>query len=63
MNGERAIGVYSKGDVEIEETSIKAYSSNNENGLLKDNNKLVQSIISESKKVYIIDDYNELIPL
>ncbi len=35
MNGERAIGVYSKGDVEIEETSIKAYSSNNENGLLK----------------------------
>ncbi|HBH3059430.1 TPA: hypothetical protein KSG62_004406, partial [Clostridioides difficile] len=62
VNGERAIGVYSKGDVEIEETSIKAYSSNNENGLLKDNNKLVQSIISESKKVYIIDDYNELIP-
>ncbi|TQW86703.1 hypothetical protein, partial [Clostridioides difficile] len=62
VNGEHAIGVYSKGDVEIEETSIKAYSSNNESGLLRDNNKLAQSIISESKKVYIIDDYNELIP-
>ena len=62
VNGEHAIGVYSKGDVEIEETSIKAYSSNNESGLLRDNNKLAQSIISESKKVHIIDDYNELIP-
>lgn len=62
VNGESAIGVYSKGDVEIEETSIKVYSNNNENGLLKDNNKSVQSIISESKKVYIIDNYNELIP-
>lgn len=62
VTGERAIGVYSKGDVEIEESSIKAYSNNNENELLRDNNKLVQSIISESKKVYIIDSYNELIP-
>lgn len=61
VNGESAIGVYSKGDVEIEESSIKAYSSNKENGLLR-NNKLVQSIISESKKVYMIDGYNELIP-
>ncbi|MGO1041545.1 hypothetical protein ACTPEO_02320 [Clostridioides difficile] len=61
VNGESAIGVYSKGDVEIEESSIKAYSSKKENGLLRDN-KLVQSIVSESKKIYIIDSYNELIP-
>ncbi|EQF23704.1 hypothetical protein QEW_3169 [Clostridioides difficile CD160] len=62
VNGESAIGVYSKGDVEIEESSIKAYSSNKENGLLRANNKAVQSIVSESKKVYIIDNSNELIP-
>ncbi|MCC0633166.1 hypothetical protein [Clostridioides sp. ZZV15-6388] len=62
VNGESAIGVYSKGDVEIEESSIKVYSSNKENGLLRDNNELVQSIVSESKKIYIIGSYNELIP-
>lgn len=62
VNGESAIGVYSKGDVEIEESSIKAYSSSKENGLLRANNKAAQSIVSESKKVYIIDNSNELIP-
>lgn len=41
VNGEYVIGVYFKGDVEIEEILIKVYSSNNESGLLRDNNKLV----------------------
>lgn len=62
VRGENAIGIYCKGDVELESTSVRAYGNDNENRLLKNLYKTAQSIVSESKNIYIINDDNELIP-
>lgn len=62
VRGKNAVGVYCKGDIELENTSVRVYDDNNKNRLLKTLDKTVKSIISESKNIYIIDDYNELIP-
>lgn len=62
VRGKNAVGVYCKGDIELESTSVRAYDNDNKNRLLKNLDKTVRSIVSESKNIYIIDNYNELVP-
>ncbi|UWD50164.1 hypothetical protein NYR90_07965 [Clostridioides difficile] len=62
VSGKNAVGVYCKGDIELESTSVRAYDNDNKNRLLKNLDKTVRSIVSESKNIYIIDNYNELVP-
>lgn len=62
VRGKNAVGVYCKGDIELESTSVRAYDNDNKTRLLRSSDKTVKSIVSKSKNIYIIDSYNEFIP-